>query len=196
MTLIKLALKNITSRPGRFLLTSLAVLVGVALTSAVFIFTDSLRSTFGDLSNDIESGYDIAVRSEVPFGDRLNAAPVPLDIVDDLEAIPGVAAVQPRILEFSVIPNNAEGEAALADGPNFGVNWESEAPVPRLFLADGAPPTGPGDFAVDVDMALDDGFEIGEQYTVQTPAGLQDMTLTGTFFFASEEENALVGAKL
>ena len=79
MTLVKIALKNITSRPGRFLLTSLAVLVGVALTTSVFVLTDSLRDTFGDLSDDIESGYDIAVRSEVPFGDRLTAAPVPVE---------------------------------------------------------------------------------------------------------------------
>lgn len=197
MTLLKLARKNITSRPGRFLLTSLAVLVGVALTSAVFVFTDSLRETFGSLSDDIESGYDIAVRSEVPFGDRLNAAPVGLDVPAQLADIDGVQAVQPRIIEFGIIANDAEGEAALAtSGPNIGVNWESESPVPRLFLADGAAPTAADDFALDVDAAADDDFIIGDRYEVQTPAGLREMTLTGTFFFAAEDENALVGAKL
>ena len=81
MTLFRIAIKNAYSKPGRFLLTSLAVLIGVALTTAVFIFTDSLRTTFGSLSEDIESGYDLAVRSEIPFGNRLNAAPIDLDPV-------------------------------------------------------------------------------------------------------------------
>ena len=84
MALFQLAVKNAYSKPGRFLLTSLAVLVGVALTTAVFVFTDSLRTTLGDLSEDIESGYDLAIRSEIPFGIRLAAAPISLDFRDEL----------------------------------------------------------------------------------------------------------------
>ena len=84
MALFQLAVKNAYSKPGRFLLTSLAVLVGVALTTAVFVFTDSLRTTLGDLSEDIESGYDLAIRSEIPFGNRLDAAPISLDLPDEL----------------------------------------------------------------------------------------------------------------
>ena len=72
MALFQLAVKNAYSKPGRFLLTSLAVLVGVALTTAVFVLTDSLRTTLGDLSEDIESGYDLAISSEIPSGNRLS----------------------------------------------------------------------------------------------------------------------------
>ena len=109
MALFKLALKNAYSKPGRFLLTSLAVLIGVALTTAVFVFTDSLRSTFGSLSDDIESGYDVAVRSEIPFGSRLDAAPIGLDLPAEIAKIPGVLAVQPRVIEFGIVPNKADG---------------------------------------------------------------------------------------
>lgn len=196
MTLIKLALKNVRAKKGRFLLTSLAVLIGVALTTAVFVFTDSLRDTFGDLSGDIESGYDLAVRSEIPFGDRLNAAPVGVDVPDQLRAVDGVLAVQPRVIEFGIVPNDLDGNPVTADGPNIGVNFEDQSPVPRLFLADGQPPEGLNEFSVDVDTFADDNFVLGETYGVQTPAGLVDLTLSGTFTFADPEENALVGAKL
>ena len=196
MTLLKLALKNITSRPGRFVLTSLAVLIGVALTSAVFIFTDSLRSTFGDLSQDIESGYDVAVRSEIPFGDRLDAAAVDLDVPDLLRGVDGVLAVQPRVIEFGIVPNRADGQAATANGPNIGVNWEAEAPEPRLFPVSGRAPTNKAEFAIDVDAARDEGFLLGETYKVQTPVGIVEAELVGTFSFADPEENALVGAML
>ncbi|MBG01316.1 MAG: hypothetical protein CL470_03510 [Acidimicrobiaceae bacterium] len=197
MALFKLALKNAYAKPGRFLLTSLAVLIGVALTTAVFVFTDSLRETFGGLSDDIESGYDLAVRSEIPFGNRLNAAPIDLNLPAELSDIDGVVAVQPRVIEFGIVPNKADGSAALATrGPNIGINWEDSTPTPRLYIAEGRPPSSISEFAIDVDTAADDDFVVGEQYNLQTPQGLQNLTMTGTFTFASPDDNASIGAKL
>ena len=172
------------------------MLVGVALTSAVFIFTDSLRGTFGDLSQDIESGYDVAVRSEVPFGDRLNAAPVEIDVADLLRTVDGVLAVQPRVIEFGIVPNRADGEAATANGPNIGVNWEAEAPEPRLFPLAGRAPTNRGEFAIDVDAARDEDFLRRRNVRGPDPCGIVEAELVGTFSFADPEENALVGAML
>ena len=154
MALFQLAVKNAYSKPGRFLLTSLAVLVGVALTTAVFVFTDSLRTTLGDLSEDIESGYDLAIRSEIPFGNRLDAAPISLDLPDELMTVDGVVGVQPRVIEFGIIPNKSDGSAAIANrGPNIGVNWEETALNPRLYISEGRPPTAVTEFAVDTDTA-------------------------------------------
>ncbi len=197
MALFKLARKNAYAKPGRFLLTSLAVLIGVALTTAVFVFTDSLRETFGGLSDDIESGYDLAVRSEIPFGNRLNAAPISLGLPEQLSGVEGVVAVQPRVIEFGIVANKADGSAALATrGPNIGINWEDRAPTPRLFISEGWPPVSITEFAVDVDTANDDGFVVGQKYDLQTPQGLRTLVLTGTFTFANPEENASIGSKL
>ena len=197
MALFKLARKNAYAKPGRFLLTSLAVLIGVALTTAVFVFTDSLRETFGGLSDDIESGYDLAVRSEIPFGNRLNAAPIDLGLPEELSKIEGVVAVQPRVIEFGIVANKADGSAALASrGPNIGINWEDSSPTPRLFIAEGRPPISITEFAVDIDTANDDDFVVGQKYDLQTPQGLRNLVLTGTFTFANPEENASIGSKL
>ncbi len=197
MALFKLARKNAYAKPGRFLLTSLAVLIGVALTTAVFVFTDSLRETFGGLSDDIESGYDLAVRSEIPFGNRLNAAPIDLELPEQLAEIEGVVAVQPRVIEFGIVANKADGSAALASrGPNIGINWEDSSPTPRLFIAEGRPPVSITEFAVDIDTANDDDFVVGQKYDLQTPQGLRTLVLTGTFTFANPEENASIGSKL
>jgi len=197
MALFKLARKNAYAKPGRFLLTSLAVLIGVALTTAVFVFTDSLRETFGGLSDDIESGYDLAVRSEIPFGNRLNAAPIDLGLPEQLAEIEGVVAVQPRVIEFGIVANKADGSAALASrGPNIGINWEDSSPTPRLFIAEGRPPISITEFAVDIDTANDDDFVVGQKYDLQTPQGLRNLVLTGTFTFANPEENASIGSKL
>ena len=83
----------------------------MALTTAVFVFTDSLRTTLGDLSEDIESGYDLAIRSEIPFGNRLDEGPISLDLPDELMTVDGVVGVQQRIIEFGIIPNKSDGSA-------------------------------------------------------------------------------------
>lgn len=196
MTLFKLALRGVRARPGRFLLTSLAVLVGVALTSAVFVFTDSLRETFGDLSQDIETGYDVAVRSEIPFGERENAAPVPIEVRQTLEGIDGIARVQPRILDFGVLPKGADGEPITGNGPNIGVNWDEATPDPTLFLNEGRPPATSSEFAIEAIIAAENDLVIGETYSVQTRAGTADYTLVGTLNFADPEETAIAGAVL
>jgi putative ABC transport system permease protein len=196
MTLLKLALRGVRARPGRFLLTSLAVLVGVALTSAVFVFTDSLRETFGDLSQDIETGYDVAVRSEIPFGERENAAPVPVEVRQALEGIDGIARVQPRILDFGVLPKDAAGEPITGNGPNIGVNWDEATPDPTLFLNEGRPPATSSEFAIEAIIAEENDLVIGETYVVQTRAGTADFTLVGTLNFADPEETAIAGAVL
>jgi putative ABC transport system permease protein len=196
MTLFKLALRGVRARPGRFLLTSLAVLVGVALTSAVFVFTDSLRETFGALSSDIESGYDVAVRSEIPFGERDNAAPVPIEVRQLLEGIDDVARVQPRVIDFGVVPTDGDGEPITGNGPNIGVNWDEATADPTLFPNRGRPPATSSEFAIEDLVAKDNDLVIGETYTVQTRAGAADFTLVGTLNFADPEETAIAGAVL
>ncbi len=197
MTLLKLTFRNFRANKWRFLLTLIAVTLGVTFTVAVFVFTDSLRSTFGDLSQDIQSGFDIAVRSEIDFGDRIEAAPVPLGLDDELAALPGVEAAQPRVAEINVVALTADGEAATASGPpNIGVNWETETDQRVLFLADGRAPIGGGEFAMDTATARADGFVVGQIYDVQTPRGVDPFELVGTFTFAAADESAQVGAKI
>lgn len=186
--------KNLIQRPLRYLLTALAILFGVAAVTAVFIFTDGLRDTFDELAGNIEAGYDVAIQTDSPFGDGLSNAKVPLGVLGDVEGLDSVAAVQPRIIEFGVIPIDGDGEATIANGPNIGLNWESRTPNPRLFILEGAEPAGPDQFVMDV-TAYDTGnYAVGERYQVLTPGGSQEFELSGTFSYADPEENATVGA--
>ncbi len=197
MTLLKLTFKNFLANKWRFLLTLIAVTLGVTFTIAVFVFTDSMRATFDDLSGDIQSGFDLAVRSELEFGDRIESAPVPVDVRAQIAGIPGVVAAQPRIFELNVIAIQANGEAATTNGPpNIGLNWETETADRVLFVAEGRPPDAPGEISMDINAAADGDFIVGDSYNVLTPHGTAEFELVGTFSFADPEESALVGAKL
>lgn len=204
----KLIRRNITGKPFRFLLTCSAVTAGVMFVVGIFVFTDGLRATFGDLANDIESNVDLAIRTAVDFGDDFNRPPVDVSVVDTLAQVPGVIAVQPRIINFGVVPIDApagqDGEPLEGNGPNIGFNWESETPNPRLFPQEGRPPTAADEFVIDQttfedgDLVLYDenNPDAGGIYAIESFTGVQDFKLTGTFFFAAEDENAVVGAIL
>ncbi len=196
--IFKLIRRNISGKPFRFLLTCSAVTLGVMFTVGVFVFTDSLRATFGGIAEDIDGDTEYAVRSEVDFGEReLVGVPIGDDLVDLLNGIDGVVGVQPQILKFGSVPVDGDGEAQTANpAPNLGVNWPDQSSVPGLFIQQGRPPQGPDEFALDSDAFEEGNFVVGATYTVINPAGPGDFTLVGTFHFASPDENALVGAKL
>ncbi len=196
--IFKLIRRNISGKPFRFLLTCSAVTLGVMFTVGVFVFTDGLRATFGSIAEDIDGDTEYAVRSEVDFGEReLVGTPLGDDVVDLLNGIDGVVGVQPQILKFGAVPIDGDGEAQTANtAPNLGVNWPDQSSIPGLFIQQGRPPQGPGEFTLDTDAFDAGNFDIGETYTIINPAGPGEFELVGTFFFASPDENALVGAKL
>lgn len=194
----KLIRRSIAGKPFRFLLTCSAVTIGVMFTVGIFVLTEGLRSTFSDLAEDIGGTTQLAVRSEVEFGDRLIlATPLDDDVVDLLNNIDGVVGVQPEIGAFQSIATDADGVVQSATfAPNIGINWPSEAVIPSLYIQQGRPPQSAAEFAMDTDAFAAGNFAVGSTYTVSNPGGIADFTLVGTFFFASPSENAAIGAKL
>ena len=194
--LATLIAKNLLQRPLRYVLTGLSIAFGVSAVTAVFIFTDGLRSTFDELAGNIQAGFDVSIQNDAPFGDGLEAAVVPVSLAEEVATLDSVAGVQPRIVEFGVVAIDGDGEARIANGPNIGSNWEADTPNPRSFIVDGREPTGPGEFVIDRSGFDGGNFEIGENYRVLTPSGSDEYELVGNFNFADEEENASVGAVL
>ena len=182
------------------MLTTLSVVIGVAFTVGVFVTTDGLRSTFGDLSEDIFRGVDLSVRSESEFGDRELSAPLlDPDLQDVVRSVDGVAAAEGGVFEFNVIAIEPDGEPLTSFGPpQMGVAWPTDDLLSQVSVwPDGIsrPPQGPDEFAMDARTALDNGFEIGERYRVSTPTGTKEFTLVGHFRFGTGEE-ATVGAQI
>lgn len=182
------------------MLTTLSVVIGVAFTVGVFVTTDGLRSTFGDLSEDIFRGVDLSVRSESEFGDRELSAPLlDPDLQDVVRSVDGVAAAEGGVFEFNVIAIEPDGEPLTSFGPpQMGVAWPTDDLLSQVSVwPDGIsrPPRGPDEFAMDVHTARDNGFEVGERYRVSTPTGTKEFTLVGHFLFGTGED-ATVGAQI
>ncbi len=97
--MLRITLKSIGSNKIRFALTASAVVVGVAFVVASFVVADSLRSTFSQLSSDINEGKDYIVRAELSFGDRNEsvAPAVDEDLLAPIRALDGVRDFPSRV---------------------------------------------------------------------------------------------------
>ena len=195
-SLLRLTLKNIADKKVRFFLTTLSVVLGVMFTVGVFIFSDSLRAVFSDLSEDIAGRTDLSVRSQQEFGDRLAAPLVNPDLVPIIESVDGVQATAPGIAEFGIVVIDEEGNALQGQAPTFGTNWVTNESMSNLFIAEGREPRNSSEFVMNANSVLDDNLTIGETYTVQMPVGPRDFTLVGSFNFAEEDNDRSIGAKL
>ena len=190
--LFRLTLKNIADKKARFVLTTLSVVLGVMFTSGVFIFADSMRSVFGDLSQDIAGRIDLTVRSEQDFGERIDAAPVDPALASVIESVDGVLATAPIITENDIVVQ--KDGSALRGTFNTGENWVENPDMSNSFLVDGRAPEDGTEFAMNTSAVNDEDLMIGQSYTIQLPAGTRDFTLVGTFNFASATEDRNVGA--
>ncbi len=193
--MLKLTLRSLTDNWIRFVLTSLAVVLGVSFVVASFMITDSLRSVFGDLAGEINAGKDLIVRGSVEFGDRENdTPPVSQDLLAQIANVDGVSLVEGSIFQFGVVPVAPDGEAVETQGPLSGINWSDQPSLSQLKMIEGEPPRAADEFALEPDTIDEYDFVIGDEYTVVTPAlGPKVFRLTGAFQFGLDED-ASVGA--
>ena len=196
MFLLRLTLKNIAARKFLFLGTALSVVLGVSFVVGVFIVTDSLRATFDDIADDIAGSIDLRVRSEIEFGDRLNAPEVDPALADEIAGVDGVAAVTGGVAAWNVVIIDEEGEPLQSFGPpQFGVSWSDEQALSELFLAEGRPPGGPNEFATNSGTAEFADLRIGETYRISLPEGTREFELVGTVNWADPDEDQSQGVQ-
>ena len=197
MTLLRYSLRNIAATRIRFALTTLAVVIGVALTVGVVINTDGLRTSFSDLAGDLYDQVDLSVRSQATLSSVDQWQDLPLldpSLKDQLEAIDGVEKAAGAVSEFSVVAIDADGNAIDAQlSSQAGMGWPEDEALGRIFpLDDGVSrrPVGPDEFVMDHDTAAGFGFRIGERYMVATPSGTRSLELVGVFYFMEPELRA------
>ena len=196
ISLLRLTVKNIAERKVRFLLTTLSVLLGVMFTVGVFIFSDSLRAVFSELSEDIAGRNDLSVRPQLDFGDLQFATPVDPALADVISGLEGVQATSPVISEFGVAVSR-EGEVLRSrTAPSISFNWTENENMSNLFLVDGRPPRDGTEFVMNTTSINSENLVIGEIYTIQLPDGPRDFTLVGSFNFGDPNRDRSIGAYL
>ncbi|MFD4990533.1 ABC transporter permease [Cellulosimicrobium cellulans] len=190
--MIRVALRGVRAHVVRFVLSVLAVTLGVAFVVGTFAFRGMLSSTFDDIIATTLTA-DVYVRgSQEVTGDAVGPGGgggggtgftgdrtlVPADLAADVEAVDGVARAVPDV-SGPVVLVAVDGTAVVTTGPPstaFSVDPED----PSLTLLDGAWPAT-GEIVLEQSAAETAGLTTGDETTVVLGGEPTPVAVSGVF---------------
>jgi putative ABC transport system permease protein len=206
--MLRVTLENLLARKFRLVLTSIAVILGVAFMAGTFVLTDTIGNVFDTLFANTTKGVDAVTRAQRTFkGEGQGAAdtrpPVPKALAALVGTVPGVARAQGGVFEYALVLDK-KGEAIQHQAPTFGTSWYPARSAVNQSLQlqstwkggrSRQPSTG-SEVALDAQTADDGNFKIGDRVTITfLTVPPQTFRLTGVFEFGGKKDG-LAGATL
>ncbi|WP_028636454.1 ABC transporter permease [Nocardioides sp. URHA0032] len=168
--MIRAALKSLLGCKVRLLMSTFAIVLGVAFVAGTLIFSDTLNRSFTALFASTVG--DVVVRPE--GGTTADGAPssvtLPASLLDKLRDVPGAARVDGNVSAIGVFVVSDDGKVVSGFGPPaIGGNW-SDAPAGHglegLEIVDGHEPHGRGEVVLDERTAERAGYAVGDTVTI------------------------------
>jgi putative ABC transport system permease protein len=190
--MFNLILKNLGARKLRLLITSFAVLLGVAFMAGTLVFTDTIGRSFDGLFADANKGTDSYVRAELAFENDMTGDQRPridTELLDVINGVEGVRVAEGHSEAWAQIVG-ADGEALGnpdMGAPVLGGPWVADDALNAFDLDQGRPPSADDEVVIDVRSLHTGDLEIGDRTTVLTQAGPQHVTIVGSATFAGAD---------
>jgi ABC-type antimicrobial peptide transport system permease subunit len=185
----RFAIKGLLSRKLRTGLTALAIVLGVAMISGTYVLTDSIDQAFDRIFNDIRQGSTVVISGKSAFdlsdGSGVTAPTFDESLVDEVRALPGVAAAEGNVDSDAAQLIGDDGKAVVYGGaPNIGFSIaDGESAFNPLTLVEGEWP-GPNEVVVDKETASKEDFEVGETIGVQVEGPVERLRVSGITQFS------------
>jgi len=183
--LFRLTLRTARAHWRRFVLTTTAVVVGVAFVVGSFVLTDSLAASINIALERAVANTDFAVRPE--GGRGFDGGPgaafggprvgLTTDAVERIRDVPGVAAAD------GVVSGGAQllDKAGQAERFDFGLvsNWPDDPEMFAVRLVEGRAPSGSEDVVVDTLTAENRGLGVGDTVRIAVRRGVNTARISG-----------------
>ena len=190
----RLSLKSLAARPLRTVLTTLAIVLGVALVAGSLTLTDTQRKAADSLSSASYGGTDAVVSAKTAFDIDLSedwAADKPtIDAatIERVRSVPGVATAVGDVTDLNAKIIGKDGKP-IGEGPYFGIGFDARVPgadaVSPFRLVEGDWAAGPGQVVIDQKTAQDEGYGVGDRVKVSGVGEAQAYTVSGVAKFGS-----------
>ena len=198
--MIRAALKSLLGRKLRLLMSTFAIVLGVAFVAGSLVFSDTLSRSFTALFASTVG--DVVVRPA--SGTTVDGAPstrtIPASVLEDLRNLPDAARVDGKVSAVGVFVVDKANKVVGGFGPpGLAVNW-STAPAGHglqgLSITAGHAPHGPDEVVLDAKTAERANYFVGERIVIVTSADQARLTprLVGIADF--EQGGSLNGASL
>jgi putative ABC transport system permease protein len=170
--MIRVSLKGILGRKLRLVLTSLAVVIGVAMVSGTYVLTDTLDAGLKSIFAVAYANADAVVTGKAAFGGA--AAPsFPAATLTRIEKLPDVAAAAGAVGGSAQIVGTNGKVISHGSAPGLGLSVNSRGTLrfSPLKLVSGSWPVLPGQVAVDANTAGLEHFKVGGTVNVIVNGG-------------------------
>ncbi|HEY3214763.1 MAG TPA: ABC transporter permease, partial [Actinomycetota bacterium] len=193
--MFRAAIRSLLARKVRLILTGLAVILGVGFMAGTFVLTDTMTRAFNDL---VDTGYapiDVLVRSSNAFTAQTSSLeerdPMPESVLQDVEAVPGVAKANGDVIGYAQIVDPRTGKAIGTFGPPTAASAWYAGNGFRLKPG-GSPPEGPDQTVIDAATAKTHDIGVGDRVEILFEGPPREFEVVGLAGFG--ESDSLFGA--
>ena len=187
--MLRIAWRSLTAHKLRTILTTLAILLGVAMISGTYVLTDQSNKGFQQIFTDAYKGVDVTVTRKAAFsGSTVSAtvAGLPESLVTKVQGVDGVSTAVGYIASAGAVA--VDGKVVGTGGSPtlfFSYSPGQEKLQPNTFVA-GAPPARSGEVGIIQKLAKDKNLGVGSKLQVIPQSGSRTATVSGVFTFAAQ----------
>ena len=150
--MIRVALRGLSGRKFRTVLTAIAIVLGVAMMSGAYVLTDTIDKAFNAIFVESYAGTDAVVTGKdagISFeGEQSQPAPIPEDVLEQVRGVDGVEVAAGSVTDFQTKLLKPDGEPIDTGGaPSFAFGIDTAPEYERfnpLNLVEGRWPSGVG----------------------------------------------------
>ena len=168
--MFRAAWKSLLARKVRLVMSTFAIVLGVAFVGGSLVFSDTLQRSFTALFASTVG--DVVVSPRSTTDQTQTTLVVPASLQQTLEQVPGAARVDGQVIAQGVYVVDTHGKLVGGSGPpGLGGNW-SDAPaghgLPGMSITQGHEPHGPDEVVLDATTADKAGYAVGDRISLLT----------------------------
>ena len=196
----RLALRSLLSHPLRTALTTLAILLGVAMISGTYVLTDQISNAFDGIFSTAYEGTAVVVTPKNAVGgfdDESTVLTMPDSLLAQARAVDGVAAAAGGAEAMGAVV--VDGELVKTSGAPTLIMSTEDAAWSNVGWTAGAAPARAGEVVVDAGFAEKHDVSVGDEIGLATLHGTVPATVSGIFTFGDSSSlggTIMVGAEL
>lgn len=181
----KASWKSLIGHKGRWLMSVISVILGVAFVSGSLMFTDMLDRSFKSIISGTVP--DVQVSVSEPSDDTTPSKAAPLldqSVVDKVKQVPGVVDAA-GIIQGQNVFTVGKDNKIVTMGPAIGLGFnymtlKAMDDQPGIVVKDGHEPRADNEVMIDPSTFDRSGYALGDTIKISTPDGTFPMTLVGT----------------
>jgi putative ABC transport system permease protein len=198
----KVTVKGILAHKVRFLLTGVAIILGVSFICGTLVFTATINKAFDGLFSDVYANTDAVVREKTTFtseGFGSVRGRIDASLVPEIRRTEGVAEAEGNITGFAWVVNkkNEALNKSLNGPPALGFGFLHARDLSPFELKDykgqtSRAPRAPNEIVIDENTVEKAKYRIGDTVPVVTQNGRANYELVGVVTFG--DTGGLLGA--